>query len=96
MITHHQQEIILNLLQPLQPLKVGIFGSYARGENNVASDLDILIHLSYPNTISLMKLVGVEQNLADALGIPIDLVTDQSLSPHMRPFIEKDLRYILQ
>ncbi|MFY8036631.1 MAG: nucleotidyltransferase family protein [Cyclobacteriaceae bacterium] len=96
MITHQQQEIILDLLKPLQPVKVGVFGSYARGENKEESDLDILVHLSYPNTISLLKLAGVEQNLQDALGIPIDLVTDKSISPYMLPYIQKDLRYILE
>ena len=96
MITHQQQEIILDLLKPLQPVKVGVFGSYARGENKEESDLDILVHLSYPNTISLLKLAGVEQNLQDALGIPIDLVTDRSISPYMLPYIQKDLRYILE
>ncbi len=96
MITHQQQEIILDLLKPLQPVKVGVFGSYARGENKEESDLDILVHLSYPNTISLLKLAGVEQNLQDALGIPIDLVTDKSISPYMLPYIQKDLRYIFE
>ena len=96
MITHQQQKIILDLLKPLQPVKVGVFGSYARGENKEESDLDILVHLSYPNTISLLKLAGVEQNLQDALGIPIDLVTDKSISPYMLPYIQKDLRYILE
>ncbi|MFN8890144.1 MAG: nucleotidyltransferase domain-containing protein, partial [Cyclobacteriaceae bacterium] len=58
MITHQQQAIILDLLKPLKPVKVGVFGSYARGENKEEIDLDILVHLSYPNTISLLKLAG--------------------------------------
>jgi predicted nucleotidyltransferase len=96
MITHQQQAIILDLLKPLQPVKVGFFGSFARGKKKEESDLDILVHLHYPNTISLLKLAGVEQNLQDALGIPIDLVTDKSISPYMLPYIQKDLRYILE
>jgi uncharacterized protein len=96
MITVQQKEIVLDLLKPLKPLKVGIFGSYARGENKEDSDLDILIHLNYPNQITLLKLVSVEQDLSHALGIHIDLVTEKSLSPHIRPFIEKDLHYILE
>lgn len=96
MITEHQKKIVLELLSPLRPFKVGIFGSYARGENKVDSDLDILIHLNHPHQISLLKLARVEQDLSDALGIPIDLATDKSVSPHVRPFIEKDLHYILE
>ncbi len=96
MITEHQKKIVLEYLSPLRPFKVGIFGSYARGENKEDSDLDILIHLSYPNQISLLNLVRVEQDLSEALGIHIDLVTEKSMSPHVRPFIEKDLHYILE
>jgi uncharacterized protein len=96
MITVQQKEIILNHLKTLRPLKVGIFGSYARGENMQDSDLDILIHLDYPNQISLLKLVSVEQDLSEELGIPIDLVTEKSMSPYMRPYIEKDLNYIFE
>jgi uncharacterized protein len=96
MISDPQKQLVLDYLKPLNPKKVGIFGSYARGENKKESDLDILIHLSYPNKISLLKLVSVEQDLSDALGIPIDLVTERGLSPHIRPYIEKDLYYILK
>lgn len=94
MINLAQQSILIDLLKPINPKRIGIFGSYARGENNEKSDLDILVHLESPNQISLLKLVSVEQDLSEALGIPIDLVTDKSLSPHVRPFVEKDLHYI--
>jgi uncharacterized protein len=96
MISDVQKQVVLDYLKPLNPLKVGIFGSYARGENKKDSDLDILVHLNYPNKISLLKLVSVEQDLSEALGIPIDLVTERALSPHVRPYIEKDLYYIFQ
>ena len=33
MITAIQKEILLEHLKQIKPLKVGIFGSYARGEN---------------------------------------------------------------
>lgn len=95
MINLAQQSILIDLLKPLKPKRIGIFGSYARGENSETSDLDILVHLESPNQISLLKLVSIEQDISEALGIRIDLVTDKSLSPHVRPFVEKDLHYIL-
>ena len=96
MITSPQQEVVLSHLKALTPLRVAIFGSYARDENKSNSDLDILIHLDYSKHISLLDLAGVEQDLSDALGIKVDIVTDKSLSPYIRPYIEKDLRYILE
>lgn len=94
MISETQKELVLKYLQPLKPFKIGIFGSYARNENDSKSDLDVLVHLDYSQPISLLKLINVELNLSEALGIPVDLVTEGSLSPHLRPYIEKDLIYI--
>jgi len=37
------KNIILNHLKHYYPISIGIFGSYARGENNLSSDMDILI-----------------------------------------------------
>ena len=84
------QDKLLLLLQPYDPAKVGIFGSFARGEQREDSDLDVLIR--FRNRISLLKLVQIEQELSDKLGIPIDLVTENSLkNPRLRAYIEKDL-----
>jgi len=94
MITAQQKELLLNHLQKISPLRVGIFGSYARGENKPGSDLDVLVHLDYSKQISLLKLVRVEREISEALDIHVDLVTEKSLSPFIRPYIEKDLIYI--
>jgi predicted nucleotidyltransferase len=94
MISQAQKEILLEHLKPIRPLRVGIFGSYARGDNKACSDLDVLIDLDYSNQISLLDLTRVELALSDALGIPVDLVTEKSLSPLLRPYIEKDVVYI--
>lgn len=94
MISPKQKEILLEHLKTIKPLKVGIFGSYARGENTPDSDLDVLIELDYSNQISLLDLVRVEQDLTEALGIPVDLVTDKSLSSFLRPYVEKEVVYV--
>lgn len=95
MITSQQKDIIVNHLQRLKPLKIAVFGSYARGENKPDSDLDILVFLDYPNRISLLDIAGAELDLSEALGIKVDLVTEKSLSPLMRPYIEKDIQFIM-
>ena len=94
MINQRQKEILLEHLTPLKPFRVAVFGSYARDENYDGSDLDVLVHLNYSYPVSLLNLAHVSQNLSDALGIPVDIVTEKSLSPYMRPYIEKDLIYI--
>lgn len=84
------QAKLLQYLLPHHPTKIGVFGSFARGENKEGSDLDILI--KFKDRISLLKLVQIEQELSDRLGISIDLVTENSLkNPLLRKYIEKDL-----
>jgi predicted nucleotidyltransferase len=67
-----------------------VFGSFARGENKKGSDLDVLVQ--FREQISLLKLVQIEQELGDQLGIPIDLVTENSLkNPRLKEYIIRDL-----
>lgn len=96
MINQRQQEILLEHIKSLKPVKVAIFGSYARGDNHEGSDLDILVHLNYSFPTSLLNIAHVSQNLSGALGIPVDIVTEKSISRHLRPHIEKDLIYIFE
>jgi uncharacterized protein len=96
MINQTQQDLVIQYLRPLKPIKIGIFGSYARGQNKRDSDLDILVYLDYSNRISLLDLIGAEQDLTAALGIKVDLVTEKSLNPYIRPYIEKDVTIIYE
>lgn len=96
MISQEQRNIVISHLKNLQPKKIGIFGSYARKENNDDSDLDVLVYLDYSKRVSLLDLIGVEQNLSEELRIKVDLVTEKSISPLVKPFIEKDIRIIFE
>lgn len=92
-ISQNQKNIIKNTSQKFQPTLIGIFGSYARGEQNESSDLDILI--DFEETINLLELIGLEQELTDLLGIKVDLVTLKSVHPSLKPYIDSDLIRIL-
>jgi hypothetical protein len=46
MMNDNLQSKLLELLKPYEPARISIFGSYARGENQVDSDLDVLISLN--------------------------------------------------
>lgn len=64
---------------------IRIFGSVARGTARDGSDVDILVRMERGR--SLLDLVGLEQELADELGVPVDLVTEASLHPMLRSTI---------
>ena len=59
--------------------EIGVFGSYARGEQKADSDLDILISLTDPPRISLLGLVNLQNHLSDLLGLEIDLAIKENL-----------------
>ncbi len=89
MISVEQQNIIKRVTQKVNPTLVGIFGSYARGEENDSSDLDILIDFNL--RVDLLELIGMEQELSELLGIRVDLVTLRSIHDSLKSHIESDL-----
>lgn len=89
MITPQQESIIKKVTQKVQPTLLGIFGSYARGEENENSDLDILI--DFDLKVDLLELIGIEQELSELLGIKVDLITLRSVNQSLKSYIETDL-----
>ncbi len=67
---------------------VGIFGSYARGEQQESSDLDLLVEYLQP--ISLLDLVGAELYLSDVLGVKVDLVPRRAVRKELRDHIFRE------
>jgi predicted nucleotidyltransferase len=88
------KNIILNHLKGFDPIKVGIFGSYARGDNKKGSDIDILVE--FKEAPSLLTLIKLENDLSEILGVKVDLVTIGALkNKRIKKSIQKDLINIL-
>ena len=85
---------VISILENHGAKKVSIFGSYARGEQNPESDLDIIVEFSGKK--SLLDIVGIEQELSDKLGIKVDLLTEKSISPYLIDRIKKELMVIYE
>ena len=62
--------------------KVRIFGSLARGDSRVDSDVDFLIELEPER--SLLDIVAIKQDLEDLLQMKVDVVTESAVSPYIR------------
>ncbi|MEK6781394.1 MAG: nucleotidyltransferase family protein [Bacteroidota bacterium] len=93
MLSEIQKKVIFKILGPYKPVKVWVFGSYARGENKSDSDLDLMVNLG--KRINLLDFIGIEQELSDALGIKVDLVTEGSIDPMVKPYVEKDIKPLM-
>jgi len=88
------KNIILSHLKDYDVLKVGIFGSFARGDNKKGSDIDILV--KFKESPSLLSLIKLENSLSEILGIKVDLVTTGALkNKRIKKSIKKDLISIL-
>jgi hypothetical protein len=88
------KNIILSHLKGFDPIKVGIFGSFARGDNKKGSDIDILVE--FKEAPSLLTLIKLENDLSEILGVKVDLVTAGALkNKRIKKSIKKDLINIL-
>ena len=72
---------------------IGLFGSFVRGESGVQSDVDILVEFdaakkTFDNFIDTCFL------LEDLLGRRVELVTGESISPYIRPYVLKEVEYV--
>ena len=94
-MTHPQiEQTLVAILKKHEASRIGIFGSRARGDSNTESDLDVLV--DFNTSKSLLNLVSIEQELTDAIGIKVDLLTESAISPHLIDQIRKDLKVIYQ
>ncbi len=94
MTTQQLEQTLVSILNRYDAGRIAIFGSRARGDARPESDLDVLV--DFRQTKSLMTLVGIERELSETLGIKVDLLTEQAISPYMIERIKADLRVIQQ
>lgn len=65
--------------QPIE--KAWVFGSYARAEENLQSDLDIMVNFSPGANMTIFKYVHIVNDLQELTGKRVDLVEDGQLMP---------------
>jgi len=76
--------------------KVWLFGSFARNEESLDSDIDLLIRFSQQSKIDLFDYIGIRQDLEDLTGRQVDLVEEGQELEKIKPFINKDKRLIYE
>ena len=85
-----QRDRILALAAASGATRVRVFGSGAKGIDREGSDVDLLVDM--PAGTSLLHIVGLQLDIADMLGVKVDLCTDRELHPFLRDRILAEAR----
>ena len=95
-----QRELAINLLKTFKENNqqkygieaLGLFGSTARDEAKLTSDIDVCIKTQKAN---LFELVHIKQELEELLSTPIDIIRlRDKMNPFLKNRIEKEAIYV--
>lgn len=93
------QNLVLEILKKEKPYleqqfgvtEIGLFGSFARGDNMPDSDIDIIVKVQ---KISFVNIMGILNYLETVFNRKVDLVIHgQNISKRFLNFIQKELMY---
>ncbi len=85
--TLHTQQVAI---RQLGVKRLSLFGSYVRNEQTSRSDVDLLVEFE-PQQKTFDNFMALAEFLEDVLQQPVDLLTFESLSPHIKPRVLKEL-----
>ena len=71
---------------------IRVFGSVLHGEDTDGSDLDLLVDV--PRGITLIDMVRLQTSLEQQLGVSVDVLTPNDISPRFRELVVKEARPI--
>ena len=72
--------------------RIGVFGSFARGEDREESDVDVLVEFK-PGFKTFDNYMDLKYHLEDLFSRKVDLVTVNALKPQLKDGILQDVIY---
>ena len=92
-MTRDEAISVLTKLKPQLQKQFGVselalFGSAARDELRTDSDIDVLV--KFDAVATSVRYFGVQFAIEDAMGMPVDLVTENALRHELRPYVERE------
>ena len=73
--------------------RVGLFGSFVRDQQKEGSDVDLWVKFD-PNKKNYRNFIGFSGLVERLLGRNVDLITDESLSKYIGPYIKREMEYV--
>ncbi len=80
-------------LRALGVKRLGLFGSFVRGEPGTESDVDLLVEFDQGKK-TFDNFMQLSFFLEELLNRRVELVTPESLSPYIRPHIMEEVEYV--
>ena len=71
---------------------LSLFGSFARGDADAASDVDLAVEFDPAARMDLFRLTGLERRIAEILGWRVDLLPESVQQPRLQANIDRDRR----
>ena len=71
-------------------VRLSLVGSTARGDRRLDSDIDLLAAFEEGRDLSMLDVVHIENQLADLLGQPVDLIEEGTLKPRVQRSVEAE------
>ena len=89
---------ILHIMQGHKPFlqqrfhvrRIGLFGSYVRGEASSSSDIDALVELE---SVTFDLYMDLKFYLEELFQLPVDLVLADNVKPRLKPYIDEEVIY---
>lgn len=72
--------------------RIGVFGSYVRGEQKKKSDIDTLVEFKKGEK-TFDNYMGLTIFLEDLFNCKVDLVIAENIKPLLKPYIQKEVEY---
>lgn len=99
-VVENRQDLIEQIRQ-LQPqlqahgvARLALFGSFARGDQHPASDIDLLVEFE-PGRKTYDNFFAISELLEASLQRRVELLTPESLSPHIGPHILQEAQDVV-
>jgi len=89
----------IDVLNNYRVKRIGLFGSYVRGEQDVLSDIDLLVEFdlsAFDENYSgyFDNYLALRSTLQELLKANVDLVTGDMISHYIKPLMEHEIHYV--
>ena len=70
-----------------------VFGSRARGDNRLDSDIDIMVEIAPDVPMGVFRYIGIVHSIEDMFSLPVEVSNRIAMKSHVRPAAERDAVY---